>query len=340
MIALPGAALVSLIVALAVTPLLRAFSARLGLLDVPNVRSSHVLPTPRGGGIAILAGIAAAVLAWKALQDRALMACLLGASVIAILGLIDDVRNSRAWPKFVIHIAVAAAAVLIGGLTTYVIALPFVAVPLGLLALPFSILWIVGWINAYNFMDGVNGIAGLQALIAGVAMAALFWRHGDVGGAVVAIALAGGAAGFLPWNFPKARIFMGDVGSATLGFLFAVLVLRATPRVGIIAATLPLFPFLFDSSVTVVRRALRGERFFSTPHRSHFYQRLMELTGSHSAVTLTWGGLAVVSSIGGLAYVRANEGARLGIVALIIALHVAVAAAVTWREKIVARRLA
>lgn len=337
--AIAGAAGVALAVALVFTPLVQAWSRHLGLIDVPNVRSSHDTPTPRGGGIAILAGFAAAILL-RPPDERALLAFVAGAAAIAGLGLLDDIRHLPAWPKLVVHIGVATSVVVIAEVALTEIDFGIAAIPLGALGIPFSILWLVGWINAYNFMDGVNGIAAVQAIVAGAALGVLAWQQGDVGTAFLAVALAGAAAGFLPWNFPIGRIFMGDVGSATLGFLFALLVLRLAQQVGLLTATLPLLPFLFDSSVTVVRRAWSGEKFFSTPHRSHLYQRMMRLSGSHVLVTLTWGALAAVSSAGALLAARAAPAVKFGILACVVGLHIAVAAAITWREKGGERRLA
>lgn len=316
-------------IALTLTPLLRMIATRAGLFDIPNARSSHVTPTPRGGGAGILAGLIVAAALSGALKDHVMILSIFATAIIAILGFIDDLRHLPAWAKFIVQVVTATGALWTGDLFLRRIALPFVTIPLGPLAAGVTILLVVGWINAYNFMDGVNGIAAVQAIIAGTVLAVLLWRSGDIRAAVIAAASAGGAAGFLPWNFPKARIFMGDVGSGSIGFLFAILILRVSPHVGIVAATLPLFPFLFDSSVTVLRRAVHGERFF-TPHRTHFYQRLAQLSGSHVVVTVVWGILAVFSSVVALMYSSLSDGSRLLVLLAVVILHSLVAWAICW----------
>lgn len=323
--------LTALAVALLATPAVRAIALRFGMMDIPNARSSHAAPTPRGGGIAILAGFTAAAIAFGAFHDRALAAAIAPAAAVALLSFADDVRHLPAWPKFAVHVVAASAALWAADLGLHRIDLPFITISLGAAAMAAAVVWTVGWINIYNFMDGVNGIASVQAIVAGTALAVLLARAGDAPGTILAAALAGAAAGFLPWNFPGARIFMGDVGSASIGFVFGVLTLRASIRVGIVAAALPLFPFLFDATVAIVRRAARGERFFSTAHKTHFYQRLKQITDSHAVVTLTWGGLAVLSSVGALIYGNVSATAKLAVLLMVLAIHVVVALLIARR---------
>jgi UDP-N-acetylmuramyl pentapeptide phosphotransferase/UDP-N-acetylglucosamine-1-phosphate transferase len=206
--------------------------------------------------------------------------------------------------------------------------LPFLgALPLGPAGIVVSLVWLVWLLNAYNFMDGVNGMAGVQAVVAGASLAVLLAAWGDPAGAAVAAALAGAAGGFLPWNFPRASIFMGDVGSTTLGFTFALLALRlADAGAPFAAALLPLVPLLFDATLTILVRIVRGERFFSTAHKLHLYQRLLRLGWSHARVTLLWGGLAVGSGAAALAYPGRDDGGRALLLAAVLAVHVALAA--------------
>jgi UDP-N-acetylmuramyl pentapeptide phosphotransferase/UDP-N-acetylglucosamine-1-phosphate transferase len=152
---------------------------------------------------------------------------------------------------------------------------------------------------------------------------------GDLTGAVLAMAIAGSAAGFLPWNL-RGSIFMGDVGSAGLGLLLSLLVLRTSRAVPLVAAILPLSPFLLDAGFTIVARAIRGERFFSTPHRSHFYQRLASTGLSHATVSLIYAALALLSSLLALVYSRLTDAQRTLGILLLILLH-ANLAAVTLR---------
>ncbi|HWK90618.1 MAG TPA: hypothetical protein VNP72_11585, partial [Longimicrobium sp.] len=238
----------------------------------------------------------------------------------------------RAWPKLGLHVLTGLAAVLVGGITLEALDLPVAGrIVLGVAGIAVSLLWIVWAINCYNFMDGINGIAASQAVVAGAAMAVLFTRRGDAAGAVAAAGIAAAAAGFLPWNFPRASVFMGDVGSTTLGFLFAILALRLAVDGSFVAALLPLFPFLFDASLTVLVRMWRGERFFSTPHKLHIYQRLLRLGWTHARVTLLFAALAVVCAIAALRYERLDDAGRLLVLAGITAVHAALAVIVIRR---------
>jgi UDP-GlcNAc:undecaprenyl-phosphate/decaprenyl-phosphate GlcNAc-1-phosphate transferase len=186
-------------------------------------------------------------------------------------------------------------------------------------------LWTTGVTNAYNFMDGINGIASMEAIVAGAALAVLLSRHGDTAGAVVAVATAGAAAGFLPWNYPKARIFMGDVGSAALGFLLAMLAVRFSFVGGsLLEGALPLLPFLFDTSLTLARRITNRERWW-TAHRTHLYQRLTQLGWSHATVTAVWGALALASAGVALVLREVSRTQGLTLLTVLLLIHGAIA---------------
>jgi len=312
------------------TIMIRRLALRVGAVDVPNERSSHAAPTPRGGGIAILFGFCVPLIVFGSAGDRGVLYAIVATAMIAALGLADDVKHLSVLPRFIVQTLIATSFVIISDLALRRIDFPFISIPLDGLAVAFTVVFVVGWVNAYNFMDGVNGIAAVQAIVAGIALTVLLGRSGDTPGAITAAALVGGCAGFLPWNFPVARIFMGDVGSGAIGFLFGFLILRASPRVGIVAATLPLFPFLFDSAVTMLRRAAKGEKFF-LPHRKHFYQQLAQVSGSHVVSTSVWGLLAVISSIAALVYSGlSNAGAALLLVSVLL-IHAVVAWTISWR---------
>lgn len=332
MTTLLGPAIVSLAVALALTPALRWLSLRHDLLDVPNERSSHARPTPRSGGVAIIAGIVAALALFGAWRDERLAFVLAWGAIIALLGLVDDFRALPAKPKLATHALAAIATTLLADVTLRRLELPFYGwLELSLLAIPVTLFWIVGVTNAYNFMDGINGMASLEAIVCGAAYAALTLRVGDSAGATLAIAIAGAAAGFLAWN-AGGSIFMGDVGSGVLGFLFGVLALRlARWDVPFLAAILPLFPFLFDTGLTLVRRARRRERLFSA-HRTHMYQRLTSLGWSHPAVSSLWGALAVGCTAVALGWDRMTDSSRAGLLAATVLVHVAIAIAISAAE--------
>lgn len=258
------------------TWLARRYALSRALLDEPGDRRSHTVPTPRGGGIAIVASLLAAIafLAWRMPTDSPwLLAFGFGVIAIGAIGLVDDHRPLPASVRLAVHVlasAVFAAAV-------WKSASPMHAVA--------AFLMCVVLVNAWNFMDGINGIAATQAVLAALAFAAV------AGDAVrmLALALVGACMGFLPFNYPRARIFMGDVGSGVLGFAVAVLLARSlgdAPWSWPVAMLAP-SAFLVDTGLTLLRRVLRGERWW-TPHVQHAYQVCARRWG-HPRVTFAYG---------------------------------------------------
>ena len=264
---------------------------RWNALDYPNSRSSHDRPTARGAGVAIIITILLITLslpeAWSARQTLALLAAAL---VLAGVSLVDDLKSVSAFWRLGCHAAAAITWLVtlgwprIGGGS----ALEFGWIDLfgGLLML----FWLAGYTNAFNFMDGINGLAAGQAVVTGIGTAVIATL--GAGGAtefpvLLSFLLAGAALGFLPHNFPRARMFMGDVGSAPLGFLLAALALWIVVEYGWQFAV-PLFllhaNFVLDTAITLARRVLRGERWHEA-HREHFYQRLVRAGKSHTFVT-------------------------------------------------------
>jgi UDP-N-acetylmuramyl pentapeptide phosphotransferase/UDP-N-acetylglucosamine-1-phosphate transferase len=239
-------------------------------MDHPNARSLHDTPTPRIGGLGVVAGVAVAAV-W--LLDTTLLPVMLAAFALAALSVLDDVRGLPVVLRFLAHFIAAATCLLMLGLTGW-------ALLLGVLA----VVWMT---NLYNFMDGADGLAGGMAAIGFGALASAAWLGGASGLAAWCAAIAAAAAAFLRFNFPPARIFMGDAGSIPLGFLAAVL--------GILGVQHNLWPWLFpllvfspfiaDASVTLARRGLRGEKIWRA-HRSHYYQRVVLLGASHRQLAL------------------------------------------------------
>jgi glycosyltransferase WbpL len=273
------------------------------LLDIPNQRSLHETPTPRAGGLAIALVVLTALL-WLGVQgDLARPAAigLIGAAVIvAGTGWVDDLRTLPAAIRVVAQV-VAAVWFLgwIGGVQE--IRLATGPVSLGVAGQILALVTIVWSINLYNFMDGIDGLAGGQAVVVGV-IGAVQLRGPMPGLSAVCAAIAGASLGFLLWNWAPARIFMGDVGSGLLGFLFAAIaILSATGS----AEGGPSFltwvtlggVFVFDATVTLLRRMKRGERWYQA-HRSHAYQRLVQAGWSHRRVTMA--ALAMTLVLGGL----------------------------------------
>jgi UDP-N-acetylmuramyl pentapeptide phosphotransferase/UDP-N-acetylglucosamine-1-phosphate transferase len=259
-------------------------------LDYPNARSLHQQPTPRTGGLALLAGMAAGVLPGLILGDWPLSAAtarLLAALAVATLlvgavSLLDDLRGLPRRYRLLAHL-LAALLLITAGLRWDTLGLPGALVPLpAALVWPLSVLFILWLINLYNFMDGMDGLAASMALFGFGALGMLGlhqgeWLYAFLNGLVVAAAL-----GFLSRNFPPARLFMGDVGSSVLGLLAAAFSLWGA-RAGLFplwVAWLAFSPFIVDATWTLLRRALKGERVWEA-HRSHHYQRLVLAGWSH-----------------------------------------------------------
>jgi UDP-N-acetylmuramyl pentapeptide phosphotransferase/UDP-N-acetylglucosamine-1-phosphate transferase len=299
-------------------------------LDVPNQRSSHERPTPRGGGLVIVVGFFAGLAVWLAtggsLSPRAI-GWLAGAVLVASVSFVDDLRSLPAAPRLVIQ--------LVGALILTLAGVDPRELPL-LSALPLAFVFVIVVTNIYNFMDGIDALATTQAIVAGAALAVAGVL---VGNAVVAVGgglLMAASAGFWFYNVPPARLFMGDVGSTFLGFSFAGLPLLGSIGVG--GGRLPLefglvllAPFLFDSLVTLTRRILRGERWYAA-HNSHYYQRLVRSGLSHGQVTSLYAGLAVVAAGTALAGLNATEPARAALALVAYAPMLGVVALV-WRQE-------
>jgi Fuc2NAc and GlcNAc transferase len=276
--------------------LFRSWSLKKGILDVPNERSSHTTPTPRGGGL-ILVIVALTFYGLISFQHPASFSWgyLAGAILISIVSWLDDIYSVSIVWRLLTH-ALAAVCLIIDKGYWGDLLLPDskAAIGLGIGGAFVTFFWIVWLINAYNFMDGIDGIAGIQAAVAGLGWLGIGWWCD-----VPDVALFGGvilfsSVGFLLHNWHPARIFMGDVGSAFLGFTFAAMPLLARSSNTKPLALLPLAAivfvwfFLFDSIVTFVRRAFRGERVWIA-HREHLYQRLVSSGLSHGFVSALYG---------------------------------------------------
>lgn len=273
------------------TWLARAYAVQRNLIDHPGERRSHGMATPRGGGIAIVLAVLVATLA-LAVRDPSRATLLVGLLValllVAGIGWWDDHRPLPAWVRLGVHIVAAsilAAMVFSAYGETWLAIAAFIA------ALVLT--------NAWNFMDGINGLAASQAALVAAAYAAAI--SGSIW-AWLGWALVAACAGFLPFNFPRARIFLGDVGSGALGFAIAALAVIAVGEDGIAwpLALLPLSAFVIDAGLTLSRRLVRGERWW-TAHAQHAYQGWARRVGSHVTVTLgyaTWTGLGLLLTAG------------------------------------------
>ena len=268
--------------------------APLQALDHPGHRSLHERPTPRTGGLAVLAAIVAGLLAggWTGPLSGGVGGVVAGLAAVAAISLADDRAGVRAGYRFLVHLVAAGLAIgsgaelLAGGLRLPLV----VGVPLAVFGL--------GWmINLYNFMDGMDGFAGGMSVAGFGGLALLAAAQGPDGFILACAVVAAAAVGFLGWNFPPARIFLGDVGSAPLGYLAGVGILAGS---GLGAFPLPcgllvFLPFIADASFTLARRMVSGERFWE-PHRTHLYQRLVLAGWSHRRVVLWEYGLMALTA--------------------------------------------
>ena len=276
-------------------------ASKLGLLDIPNERSSHQSSTPRGGGIGIVAGVAAGLLVLLAAGirlDKELVVLLVGTAVIAVLGAIDDLRSIRARYRIAVQLVVAIGIVIwIGGVPRLPLPPPL-DVYIGWLGIPLAVVWLVGVTNFYNFMDGIDGLAAGQAVASCSGVVLAVWAAGAI---ELAFVLAAAAIGFLVLNSPPARIFLGDVGSTSLGFAIAGLPLLAPADgrpMALFAVAVGLSLFLLDPLETLVRLVRAGHR-LGRAHRAHSYQALASSRDHHRAVTAGIVLAGLVLSIGG-----------------------------------------
>jgi UDP-N-acetylmuramyl pentapeptide phosphotransferase/UDP-N-acetylglucosamine-1-phosphate transferase len=234
------------------------------------------------------------------------VAATIGMCVLATLGYLDDRRDLNPFLKLFIQVAVAAQALYLSGLRLADFGLPVGSGwdlgPWGWLA---SAVWLVGFTNIYNFMDGINGLAFTQLIFGGATFCLLGVSMSDYELAISGALAAGSAVGILKYNFPKANVFMGDVGSLPLGFLLALMGLRAAfgPKsegISFLIPVLILWPFLYDGTFTLINRLVHG-RNPVRPHRSHLYQRLVVLGMSHQAITIRYGLAMILCAATGFA---------------------------------------
>lgn len=278
----------ALLLSLAFTGAALAYARRRGLLDQPGKRRSHTQPTPRGGGIGIVAAIVlAGVSAWCVLdgalpwvQPGALAAAVLA---VALIGWRDDHTPLPVLPRLLVHVGAAllVAAAALAPLAERDPKLWWILVPL--------VPVLIGFINAHNFMDGIDGILAQQGLFVMLGYGVLSAWPGDVGLGSLAVATAAGCLGFLCFNWPPAKIFMGDVGSGALGLVIcavAAFLVQRHPAMFWACAILP-SAFLVDSGLTLARRMLAGQRWY-TPHRQHLYQWLVRVNWSHARTDVAY----------------------------------------------------
>ncbi len=249
----------------------RSVAVKKAILDIPNHRSSHTLPTPRGGGVAIVVSFYAGLL-WLfvtgAVEER-LFYLLLTAVPIAVTGFIDDIISLSAKVRLLVQVAAACGTLFMLGITGYLF---------------FPALFMIVWFtNLFNFLDGTDGYVASEALFVSIAGFLLF-HEGSL------LLIAASVLGFLPFNWQRASIFMGDVGSTFLGFITALFILHTSSSLGdLLLWALMTLPFWFDATYTLLRRLLQREQ-ITEAHRKHLFQRAVRAGCSHRCVAaVLWG---------------------------------------------------
>jgi UDP-N-acetylmuramyl pentapeptide phosphotransferase/UDP-N-acetylglucosamine-1-phosphate transferase len=283
-------------------------------LDIPNERSSHTTPTVRGGGlIIVLICLTAYTLYTFFVTDNFQWSYLVGASLVALISWLDDLNTISSGWRFLVHALSAAIVILTLG-HFQMFYLPFFGkINFGAAGAVVTFFWIVWMTNAYNFMDGIDGIAGMQAVTAGIGWLAVGNLLGVPSMSFYGGVVAFSSLGFLIHNWPPAKIFMGDVGSAFLGYSFAVLPILSIHESGENAinqmfllniAVLLVWLFVFDTLFTFVRRVLNGEKVWEA-HRGHVYQKLVVEGLPHQSVTILYGLFsALIALITGLCLIN------------------------------------
>lgn len=258
------------------TYLIRFFALRYKLIDKPNERSSHDIPTPRLGGIAIVVTwyIGLTLFYYLGFVDKNLFYALLCGAVLAVVSLVDDIIEIKPLLRLIIHFATAIAAfILLHGIRPFII--PSIEINYLYITYPLAVIGMVWFINLYNFMDGIDGFASIEAITLSIV---LFFFTFDY----INLVLVAAVLGFFFWNWPKAKIFMGDVGSTQLGFILVTLGIyyHNSYQFSIVNWIMLSAPFWFDATLTLYRRWRNNEK-LSTAHRKHAYQRIVQAGFTH-----------------------------------------------------------
>ncbi len=276
-------------------------------MDIPNKRSSHEVPLPVGGGIAIVATFYLGLLLVYFIADVVMVeqkifwGFTFSSLLIAAISFYDDFSSRPFFIKLLSQI-IAVSFVMFLGIVIHRIDFPWIGTKyLGAAGYVVTLLWMVGLINTYNFMDGLNGMAGGNAIIAAVFFCIISYSKGSNFVYIISYLIIAGTSGFIVFNFPKARLFMGDVGSTFLGFLFAILAIIAAlydhSHTSLLVVPLLLFHFIYDTFFTFIRRLIRKENVFKA-HRTHLYQLFNQLGYSHTIVSIFYFAVGIAQGFG------------------------------------------
>lgn len=322
---------VAFIAAILLTPLVKRLAFRLGAVDAPNYRKVHARIMPRLGGLAIYCAFIIGFFFLKIVTDFEsdyAYAIIIAATIIVFTGIIDDMREISAKAKLLGQVIAACIVVFGGGIQMNFINLPFDGIlNFGWLAIPLTIIWIVGVTNAVNLIDGLDGLAAGVSTIALATLAAMAMIMGN--GIVIAMAsiLAAATLGFLVFNFHPAKIFMGDTGALFLGFMISVLALLGFKNVTVISFIIPIIILgvpISDTFFAIVRR-LRQKKKWSDPDKSHLHHRLLDLGFSHRQTVLLIYAIAAVFGVVAIVFSMAKVwGAILLVAVLLVAIELLV----------------
>jgi Fuc2NAc and GlcNAc transferase len=314
--------------AVLLTSMVRKLAMQTQMLAIPSHRSSHSLPTPVGGGVAIVLTyvVMLAIVSLAYEPGFAAISALAAGLPVALAGLVDDRAQLSARIRLAIQFSCALFAIWLAG------SIPPLQIGFyhagGFLFvwvfLPVALVWMT---NLYNFMDGIDGLAGMEAAFVGLAAAAMLFGNGDIPLALLCLGLFSGATGFLVWNWPPAKIFMGDVGSGFIGLTLAIIALLSHVHgsMSLWSWLLLLACFIVDASVTLLRRAIAGKPVY-VAHRHHAYQHASRQSGGHQKVTVTVLTINVfwLFPLAWLASAHPEHGvyfAGIGIVPLLVMMH-------------------
>lgn len=292
------------------TLLLLRVRVRDQFLDVPGERSSHDVAKLRFGGIALASSfflVFGCLLAFRP-EMREHYPLLAGAAVVFAAGVFDDRRSLPVALRLGAQVVAAVIVVASGNVVDHIYVPLAGTIDLDVLSVPFTIAFVLASINFYNFIDGIDGLAAGSASIVAGFLALIAYMLGHANLALICLALAGASLGFLQFNFPPSKLFMGDGGSTFIGFFFAYAAVsanRLTPELPFFITTLLLSSLYLDAGATLVRRLFRGERIFQ-PHRTHYYQRLLALGFNHKQVTVLEYGLTVLLGASAVIFFKAG----------------------------------
>lgn len=324
---------------------IRTWANNRNLLDIPNERSSHSKPTPKGGGIVIVFLTVLGLLILYPIaninKDYMLIAVFIGIGLlIAGISFLDDLYSLKNSIRFAVQgLAAVITIYFIGSLQT--ISVPFIdEISLGLFGFVITFIWLTGLTNVYNFMDGIDGIAAIQAIAAGIGWLVVGYVVNDLFIIIVAMLLISTSLGFIFHNWQPAKIFMGDVGSAFIGFSFAFLALYAYMLDSnlFIVGVIFIWPFIFDGTFTLFRRLIKKENIFQA-HRSHIYQRLVIAGCSHRFVSVLYGLLACLGACISFVFYTGPNSFQLASIFVLIALCFSLLGYVLKRETMITAHL-